>query len=205
MLGGRVKTLHPAVHGGILAREIESDQADLAAQGYQPIDLVICNLYPFQATIAREGVKLAEAVEEIDIGGVTLLRAAAKNHERVTVLCDPADYDEVLAELETEGRTSESTRQRLALKAFNHTAAYDEAISGYLRGQFSETDRQSLKLRYGVNPHQAPAAIFTRDGDMPLKVLNGAPGYINLLDALNAWPLVKEMKIALGLPAAASF
>jgi phosphoribosylaminoimidazolecarboxamide formyltransferase/IMP cyclohydrolase len=150
-------------------------------------------------------VKLAEAVEEIDIGGVTLLRAAAKNHERVTVLCDPADYDEVLAELETEGRTSESTRQRLALKAFNHTAAYDEAISGYLRGQFSETDRQSLKLRYGVNPHQAPAAIFTRDGDMPLKVLNGAPGYINLLDALNAWPLVKEMKIVLGLPAAASF
>ncbi|HFQ92900.1 MAG TPA: bifunctional phosphoribosylaminoimidazolecarboxamide formyltransferase/IMP cyclohydrolase, partial [Anaerolineae bacterium] len=204
MLGGRVKTLHPAVHGGILARNIESDQADLAAQGYHNIDLVVCNLYPFQQTVAQEDVTLAEAVEQIDIGGVTLLRAAAKNYIRVTVVCDPADYDTILAEIRGQGDTHLTTRQKLALKAFQHTAVYDDAIANYLRQQFPHT-RSQISLRYGVNPHQQPAQLFTMDGELPLRVLNGAPGTINLLDALHGWPLVKELRAALGLPAAASF
>ena len=205
MLGGRVKTLHPAIHAGILARDTEADQADLKAQDYRPINLVICNLYPFQQTVARADVTLPEAVEEIDIGGVTLLRAAAKNFERVTIICDPADYEPVLAELTANGDTAPATRQALALKAFHHTAAYDEAISGYLRRQFEAENAQTLTLRYGMNPHQKPAQLYTRAGQLPLKVLNGAPGYINLLDALNSWQLVSELKAALGLPAAASF
>ena len=204
MLGGRVKTLHPAVHGGILARNADSDQADMKEQGYQNIDLVVCNLYPFQQTVAQEGVTLPEAVEQIDIGGVTLLRAAAKNHLRVTVLCDPADYATVLAELRGQGDTTLPTRQALALKAFQHTAVYDDAIANFLRQQFAHTHSQ-LSLRYGVNPHQTPARIYTMAGELPLQVLNGSPGTINLLDALNGWPLVQELKAALDLPAAASF
>ncbi len=204
MLGGRVKTLHPAVHGGILARNADSDQADMKAQGYHNIDLVVCNLYPFQQTVAQEGVTLPEAVEQIDIGGVTLLRAAAKNHLRVTILCDPADYHTILAELRGQGDTNLPTRQQLALKAFQHTAVYDDAIANFLRQQFPHSHSQ-LSLRYGINPHQAPAQIYTMQGELPLKVLNGSPGTINLLDALNGWPLVQELKAALGLPAAASF
>jgi phosphoribosylaminoimidazolecarboxamide formyltransferase / IMP cyclohydrolase len=204
MLGGRVKTLHPAVHGGILARNAESDQADMKAQGYRNIDLVVCNLYPFQQTVAQAGVTLPEAVEQIDIGGVTLLRAAAKNHLRVTILCDPADYSTALAELRGQGDTNLPTRQLLALKAFQHTAVYDDAIANFLRQQFPHSHSQ-LTLRYGINPHQAPAQIYTMQGELPLKVLNGSPGTINLLDALNGWPLVQELKAALGLPAAASF
>ncbi len=204
MLGGRVKTLHPAVHGGILARNIDSDQADMKAQGYRNIDLVVCNLYPFQETVAKAGVTLPEAVEQIDIGGVTLLRAAAKNHLRVTILCDPADYDTVLDELRGQGDTTLPTRQLLALKAFQHTAVYDDAIANFLRQQFPHSHSQ-LTLRYGINPHQAPAQIYTMHGPLPLKVLNGSPGTINLLDALNGWPLVQELKAALDLPAAASF
>jgi phosphoribosylaminoimidazolecarboxamide formyltransferase/IMP cyclohydrolase len=132
MLGGRVKTLHPAVHGGILAREIESDLADLASQNISPIDLVICNLYPFQETVAKPDVTLAEAVEQIDIGGVTLLRAAAKNFARVTIVCDPADYGRILNELKENGTTTTATRQELAVKAFTHTRDYDTAITAYL-------------------------------------------------------------------------
>jgi phosphoribosylaminoimidazolecarboxamide formyltransferase/IMP cyclohydrolase len=132
MLGGRVKTLHPAVHGGILARDIESDLADLASQNINLIDLVICNLYPFQETVAQPGVTLAEAVEQIDIGGVTLLRAAAKNFARVTIVCDPADYGRILKELKENGTTTTATRQELAVKAFTHTRDYDTAITAYL-------------------------------------------------------------------------
>lgn len=132
MLGGRVKTLHPAVHGGILARDLPEDQADLAAQGIQPIDLVVCNLYPFAQTIAHPGVTLAEAVEQIDIGGVTLLRAAAKNFARVAILCDPQDYPGILTELQTGGDVSQTTRHRLATKAFTQTSDYDTAIAAYL-------------------------------------------------------------------------
>ena len=133
MLGGRVKTLHPAIHGGILARDTADDRADLAAQGVAPIDLVVCNLYPFADTIARPGATTAEAVEQIDIGGVTLLRAAAKNFARVVVLCDPADYEPALAAI-AAGGPDEATRRTLASKAFEYTWAYDAAIAEYLAG-----------------------------------------------------------------------
>lgn len=138
MLGGRVKTLHPAVHGGILARDLPADLADLAAQGIQAIDLVVCNLYPFEQTIARPGTTLAEAIEQIDIGGVTLLRAAAKNFQRVTILSDPADYPTILAELTGHGHTNPATRHQLAVKAFTHTRDYDTAIAAYLAGAKDE-------------------------------------------------------------------
>ncbi|KAK7546933.1 bifunctional purine biosynthesis protein ADE17 [Phyllosticta paracitricarpa] len=205
MLGGRVKTLHPAVHGGLLAREIPSDQQDLADQNIQKIDFCVCNLYPFQETVSKVNVTIPEAVEDIDIGGVTLLRAAAKNHSRVTILSDPEDYHDFLIELEQKGDISEQKRQLYALKAFTHTADYDTAISDFFRKQYAGDGLQQVTLRYGTNPHQKPAAAFVRDGHLPFRVLGGAPGYVNLLDALNAWPLVKELKNALGLPAAASF
>lgn len=154
--------------------------------------------------MAKINVTIPEAVEEIDIGGVTLIRAAAKNHTRVTILSDPADYPEFLQELE-KGEVSESSRNQYALKAFEHTADYDASISDFFRKQYAGEGVQQLALRYGANPHQKPAAAFTRMGNLPFKVLGGSPGYINLLDALNAWPLVKELKTALGHPAAASF
>ncbi|XP_015605955.1 bifunctional purine biosynthesis protein PURH [Cephus cinctus] len=206
MLGGRVKTLHPAVHAGILARLTNSDQADLQKQNYDLISIVVCNLYPFVNTVSKPEVTIADAVENIDIGGVTLLRAAAKNHNRVTVICDPNDYEKVIQELETSTNkdTSPNTRQVLALKAFTHTAEYDNAISDYFRKQYSSGVSQ-LTLRYGMNPHQKPAQIFTTLERLPLTVVNGSPGFINLCDALNGYQLVKELKTALGLPAATSF
>jgi phosphoribosylaminoimidazolecarboxamide formyltransferase/IMP cyclohydrolase len=206
MLGGRVKTLHPAVHGGILARRsLESDVNDMKERGYDFIDVVVCNLYPFQKTVAAADVTIAKAVEEVDIGGVTLLRAAAKNHERVTVVCDPSDYAAIVGALKSSGKVPDSLRQSLALKAFQHTAQYDSAISDYFRKEYSSGYGQ-LKLRYGMNPHQQPAQVFSmRNEGLPFKVLNGSPGFINLLDALNAWPLAKELKKSLNLPAAASF
>ncbi|KAK3728339.1 hypothetical protein RRG08_043964 [Elysia crispata] len=206
MLGGRVKTLHPAVHGGILARLQESDQADLKSQNYEMIRIVVCNLYPFVKTVADPNVKVEDAVEQIDIGGVTLLRAAAKNHARVTVVCDPQDYGRIIQELQTSADkdTSLDIRKSLAVKAFNHTAEYDGAISNYFRCQYSSGQSQ-LSLRYGMNPHQKPAQLYTTDSKLPLTVVNGSPGFINLCDAFNAWQLVKELKNGLGLPAATSF
>ncbi|XP_018580053.1 bifunctional purine biosynthesis protein PURH [Anoplophora glabripennis] len=206
ILGGRVKTLHPAVHGGILSRLIPSDQADLKAQNIEMIRIVVCNLYPFVETVSKPNVDVADAVENIDIGGVTLLRAAAKNHSRVTVICDPSDYGKVINEIRSNPNkdTSLETRQALALKAFTHTSDYDLAISDYFRKQFSNGVSQ-LTLRYGMNPHQKPAQLYTTLSKLPLTVVNGSPGYINLCDALNGWQLVKELKASLGLPAAASF
>ncbi|CAL7940127.1 unnamed protein product [Xylocopa violacea] len=206
MLNGRVKTLHPAVHAGILARLTESDQQDLRKQNYELIQLVVCNLYPFVDTVAKPDVTIEDAIENIDIGGVTLLRAAAKNHNRVTVVCDPNDYEKVGEEMESSVKsdTTLETRQRLALKAFTHTAEYDNAISDYFRKQYSAGVSQ-LTLRYGMNPHQKPAQIFTTLDNLPLTVVNGSPGFINLCDALNGYQLVKELKAALGLPAATSF
>lgn len=204
MLGGRVKTLHPSVHAGILARDLASDEKDLAEQNINKVDYVICNLYPFKETINKINVTIPEAVEDIDIGGVTLIRAAAKNHTRVTILTDPADYPEFLEELE-KGDVTERSRKLYALKAFEHTADYDASISDYFRKQYAGEGVQQLALRYGANPHQKPAQAYVSEGPMPFKVLCGSPGYVNLLDALNAWPLVKELKAALGLPAAASF
>ena len=195
MLGGRVKTLHPAVHGGtstthshntllkphigILARNIESDQKDLATQSISPISIVVCNLYPFTETIAKPNCTLADAVEEIDIGGVTLLRAAAKNHARVSILSDPADYPDFLAAWKAgKGDVGQNLRSKLALKAFEATSQYDEAISGYFREQYASADLspealaapvQRLALRYGANPHQKPAQAYVTEGQLPFK------------------------------------
>jgi len=206
MLGGRVKTLHPAVHGGILARHTPSDEADMTARGYEYIDFVVCNLYMFKKLLKAKGdaVTIPEAVEEVDIGGVTLLRAAAKNHDRVTVIVDPSDYSRVFAEMKASGSTTPTLRNELALKAFTHTAEYDTAISGFFRKQYSEGNNL-LTLRYGMNPHQKPACVFNTEGKIPFDVLNGSPGFINLLDALNSWGLVQDLKKCLGSPAAASF
>ena len=134
ILGGRVKTLHPAIHGGLLARPTAGDLQELQTLGWDYIDLVAVNLYPFEQTIARPGVTLDEAIENIDIGGVTLIRAAAKNHARVSLLCDPADYPAALAELQAGG-ISAATRRRLAVKGFAATAHYDAAIAAYLKAQ----------------------------------------------------------------------
>jgi phosphoribosylaminoimidazolecarboxamide formyltransferase/IMP cyclohydrolase len=132
ILGGRVKTLHPAIHGGLLARPTEDDHQQLINLGWDYIDLVAVNLYPFEETIARPNVTYADAIENIDIGGVTLIRAAAKNHERVTLVCDPSDYNSVLEEIRSGGIT-DKTRQRLAIKGFASTAHYDTAIHAYLK------------------------------------------------------------------------
>lgn len=197
MLSGRVKTLHPAIHGAILARDSAEDRAELEKHGIAPIDLVVCNLYPFQETISRSGVTPQEAVEQIDIGGVTLLRAAAKNYERVTALCDPADYEQVLQELEQNGQVSTETRRVLAAKAFAHTRNYDTAIAAYFESlqpqQAGDEMPQSLQLnlqrvqslRYGENPHQAAALYSENPSASPLggKLLQGKPlSYNNLLD-----------------------
>jgi phosphoribosylaminoimidazolecarboxamide formyltransferase/IMP cyclohydrolase len=171
MLGGRVKTLHPLVHAGILARRsVPSDLEQLADQAISPIDLVAVNLYPFQKTIARKDVTLADALEQIDIGGPTLLRAAAKNHGFVWPVCDPDDYPDVLAALDED---DEELRRRLAVKVFLHTSVYDAAIAGYLRDSGAPGEDADLPaellipivrvqgLRYGENPDQR--AAFYRD------------------------------------------
>jgi len=206
MLGGRVKTLHPAVHAGILARDIPQDKTDMEKLDFSLVRVVVCNLYPFVKTVASPNVTIQEAVEQIDIGGVALLRAAAKNHARVTVVCDPGDYTTVAKEMKTfpDKDTSLEIRRQLALKAFTHTAQYDTAISDYFRKEYSKGVSQ-LPLRYGMNPHQTPAQLYTLRPQLPLSVLNGSPGFINLCDALNAWQLVRELKQALGTPAATSF
>ncbi|KAL7991447.1 hypothetical protein Chor_015703 [Crotalus horridus] len=206
MLGGRVKTLHPAVHAGILARDIPQDKADMEKLDFSLVRIVVCNLYPFVKTVASPNVTIQEAVEQIDIGGVALLRAAAKNHARVTVVCDPGDYTNIAKEMKSfsDNDTSLETRRQLALKAFTHTAQYDTAISDYFRKEYSKGISQ-LPLRYGMNPHQVPAQLYTSRPQLPLSVLNGSPGFINLCDALNAWQLVRELKQALGISAATSF
>ena len=134
ILGGRVKTLHPAIHGGLLARPTEEDHQQLLDLSWDYIDLVAVNLYPFEETIAKPEVNYADAIENIDIGGVTLIRAAAKNHERVTLVCEPSDYKAILEELRNGG-ISEKTRTNLAIKGFASTAHYDAAIHDYLKKQ----------------------------------------------------------------------
>ncbi|HXV98739.1 MAG TPA: bifunctional phosphoribosylaminoimidazolecarboxamide formyltransferase/IMP cyclohydrolase, partial [Anaerolineae bacterium] len=205
MLGGRVKTLHPVIHAGILARPTEEDRAELAEHHIREISLVVCNLYPFQQTIAQPNVSLNEAVEQIDIGGVTLLRAAAKNFARVTVICDPADYTAVAEELRQNGFVSTASRAELARKAFAHTAHYDAAITGYLSGQADSDLPQTLSLsliktqemRYGENPHQAAALYAAHETIGPLggTVLQGkALSYNNILDLDAAWQAVQSFE-----------
>ena len=199
MLGGRVKTLHPAIAGGLLGRDRESDRAELAGLGWELIDLAVVNLYPFEATVAKPGVSRAEAIENIDIGGVTLIRAAAKNSERVALLCDPQDYAVVLASLRASDKTTEELRQRLALKGFRLTSAYDAAISAYLSGEQAETLTlyPAQSLRYGENPHQQAELYGYAPGSTPLagRILQGKElSYNNLLDLDAAWRAVTSFE-----------
>ncbi|MBD2075212.1 bifunctional phosphoribosylaminoimidazolecarboxamide formyltransferase/IMP cyclohydrolase [Phormidium sp. FACHB-592] len=223
ILGGRVKTLHPRIHGGILARRnLAEDVADLEAQQMRPIDLVVVNLYPFEQTIAKPNVSLADAIEQIDIGGPAMIRASAKNHAHVTILCSPTQYTDYLQELrQNSGSASPAFRQRAALRAFQHTAHYDQAIAAYLerqeaegRGQEAEgklsemyelAGTQLQPLRYGENPHQ-PAAWYqtgaTTTGWAAATKLQGKElSYNNLVDLEGARQIIAEF--AEGDPAAA--
>ncbi len=202
ILDGRVKTLHPKVHGGLLARRSHpGDRAALAQHGITPIDLIAVNLYPFRATIANPDVPFEQAIEQIDIGGPSMLRSAAKNHANVLVVIDPDDYARVIAALKAQG-VSPGLRRELAAKVFAHTAAYDAAIHGYLTKDmagFPEWITLALErrqqLRYGENPHQA-AALYATDepGIRELEQLHGKElSFNNLLDvdagvaAVAAW------------------
>jgi phosphoribosylaminoimidazolecarboxamide formyltransferase/IMP cyclohydrolase len=252
LLGGRVKSMHPRVQGAILRRRGEpSDDADCDAAGIPHIDYVVCNLYPFEATVAR-GAGVDECVENIDIGGPSMIRAAAKNHRDVCVLTSPAQYEAVVQELTAAGAAglSAATRRRLAAEAFARTASYDAHIAAWASrclllpeeekekacggggggdggGGDATTGTASadpavgavrdarpvarlytplLALKYGVNPHQTPAALCGIDGrPLPFTVRNGAVGAINVMDALNAYQLVRDLAQLTGLPAAASF
>ena len=211
ILGGRVKTLHPRIHGGILYRRgLASDEADVKARDLLPIDLVVVNLYPFRDAVAA-GKPFAECVEEIDIGGPSMVRGAAKNAAHVAVVVDPADYDRVAGEIEQSGVVGEPTRFFLMRKAFAHTAAYDSAIAEYLSARGSATGEarhfpdvlavqyeKAQDLRYGENPHQAGAFYRARrEPDEPTiafaEVLQGKElSYNNLLDLEAALACVKE-------------
>jgi len=205
IMDGRVKTLHPKIHGGILARrDQESHTGAMQTHGIAPIDLVVVNLYPFEATVAR-GADFATCVENIDIGGPALLRAAAKNHDFVTVVCEPADYAAVLAELEGHaGATTLALRRRLAATAYAHTAAYDTMIAGWLGGESAAlfpprlalTGRLRQTLRYGENPHQQAALYLggpPRVGVASAEQVQGKElSYNNLNDTDAAYELVAE-------------
>ena len=213
MMNGRVKTLHPMVHGGILAlRDEASHVVAMEAHGIGRIDLVVVNLYPFEETVAKEGVSRADAVEQIDIGGPSMMRSAAKNHRHVAILTDPADYGRAIEEMQSsEGVISEEFRRELAAKAFALTARYDTAISGWLHGQEVADERtktrwpesyatagvKQMELRYGENPHQTAAFYTTTPTGEPsvatAEVLNGkALSYNNLVDLDAAHNLAKE-------------
>lgn len=201
---GRVKTLHPKVHGGLLARRDDPNhRAALRENGIEYIDLVCVNLYPFRQTIARPGVELAEAIENIDIGGPSMLRSAAKNFEDVTVVCDPADYGRIVEEIRREGDTRRETRLELSAKAYTHTAEYDAMIASYMRKQAGLNEKLFLEfdlvqpLRYGENPHQQ--ARFYRSQEevsyslATARQLNGKElSYNNIQDANAALCIVRE-------------
>ena len=220
ILGGRVKTLHPKIHGGILALPTAEHERELELQGIAPIDLVVVNLYPFRATVARPGSSFADAIENIDIGGPTMLRAAAKNYGRVAVIVDPNDYQRLGEVLAAAGGLPEDFRRALARKAFAHTASYDAAIASYLarfddQGEALEaaaitpalhlSGRSVSELRYGENPHQS-ARFFAMDYaageptglDRAIVHQGKALSYNNLLDADAALGLIRDMHA--GLP-----
>jgi phosphoribosylaminoimidazolecarboxamide formyltransferase / IMP cyclohydrolase len=207
VMDGRVKTLHPKIHGGILARE-GTDEVDLARLGAGYIDLVVVNLYPFEQTLKKAGATPDELIENIDIGGPSMVRSAAKNHARVAVVTDPADYGTVLEELEQAGDLSLETKRTLAGKAFALTAAYDAAISGWLTRE-GEADgfprnltlalKKSYALRYGENPHQKAAFYVSRDAEPGCLALAESLGtgqkelsFNNLVDASAALEAVRE-------------
>ena len=211
ILDGRVKTLHPKIFAGILAAPVAAHQRELAEMEIPAIDLVVVNLYPFRETVEREGVSLEEAVEQIDIGGPSLLRAAAKNHARVTVVVDPADYADVLEKL-AAGEMNEEERRSLAIKVFRHTAAYDSAIAANLP-HLAGAERpaaaaviaaellacSSVDLRYGENPHQwgTLARSEAAAGLAGARQLQGKElSYNNIGDATGAWRLVWDLPSA---------
>lgn len=201
---GRVKTLHPAVHGALLGRrDKNSHMAQLQENGIGLIDLVCVNLYPFEATIAREGVTMEEAVENIDIGGPSMLRSAAKNWRDVTVVCDPSDYDTVLTQIASTGSTTPEERLRLSAKAYTHTALYDSHIASYMRSAAGLPEKLFLDydlvqtLRYGENPHQQ-ARFYRGSRPEPFSVAHARQlggkelSYNNLRDADAALTIARE-------------
>ena len=204
MLDGRVKTLHPKIHGGLLAlRDNAEHVRTMEAHGIRPIDLVAVNLYPFEKTVSRPSTTLEEAIENIDIGGPSMLRSAAKNHRSVTVVVDPADYAGVLDEMKTSGgEVNEATRRRLAVKVYAHTAGYDAAISNYLAGAYGEKPLgaqlvlsfpKAMDLRYGENPHQR-AALYGGFLEV-LEPLHGKElSFNNVIDANAALELIAEFE-----------
>jgi len=204
MLDGRVKTLHPKVHGGLLyIRGNESHEAAVRAHGILPIDMVVVNLYPFEQTVARPNVSLHEAIENIDIGGPSMLRSAAKNHESVTVVVDPADYEIVAKQIKATGQTTLEQRRMLAAKVFARTAAYDAAIAAHLNQAFRTTVPASLPaplrleaplvqaLRYGENPHQK-AALYGGFHSYFQQLHGKELSYNNILDLTAAANLIAE-------------
>lgn len=201
---GRVKTLHPKVHGGLLARrDVPEHMAEIASNGIETIEMVCVNLYPFEATIAKEGVTLADAVENIDIGGPSMLRSAAKNFASVTVVCDPDDYGKIIEEIRATGDTTLETRFKLSAKAYTHTALYDSHIATYMREKAGLEEKLFLSfdrvqtLRYGENPHQKAALYKTPEEEsyslLNAKQLNGKElSYNNIQDANAALNIVRE-------------
>ncbi len=207
IMDGRVKTLHPKIHGGLLGRR-DIDDEIMRAHGIEPIDLLVVNLYPFAATVAKAGCTYEDAIENIDIGGPAMVRAAAKNHDRVAVIVDPLDYSAVLDELEhNDGAVSEPTRKRLAAKAFAHTASYDSAVASYLAhvnegaGEFPQSlalnFQKRMDLRYGENPHQT--AAFYSVADAPGSSIGSARqlqgrtlSYNNIADGDTAFECVRQ-------------
>ncbi|MGG6281979.1 bifunctional phosphoribosylaminoimidazolecarboxamide formyltransferase/IMP cyclohydrolase [Leptolyngbya sp. AN03gr2] len=202
ILGGRVKTLHPRIHGGILARrDLPEHLADLEEQYIRPIDLVVVNLYPFEQTIAKPGVTLEDAIEQIDIGGPAMVRASAKNFANLTILCNPNQYGAYLEELRANGEASIAFRQNCSLQAFKHTASYDSAIAAYLEKQteatsFTLTGTRIQELRYGENPHQSAAWYQTgavQTGWAAATKLQGKElSYNNLVDLEAARSIIAE-------------
>ena len=203
---GRVKTLHPKVHGGLLARRDEPSHLQaLEENGISFIDLVCVNLYPFRETIAKEGVSMADAIENIDIGGPSMLRSAAKNYNDVTVVCDPADYDTILAEINATGNTTLETRLQLSAKAYTHTAQYDACIATYMREKAGLNEKLFLEfdlkqgLRYGENPHQS-AKFYAATKAIPFSLATGKQlqgkemSYNNIQDANAALNIARDFQ-----------
>ena len=203
---GRVKTLHPKVHGGLLARRDEPSHLQaLEENGISFIDLVCVNLYPFRETIAKEGVSMADAIENIDIGGPSMLRSAAKNYNDVTVVCDPADYDTILSEINATGNTTLETRLQLSAKAYTHTAQYDACIATYMREKAGLNEKLFLEfdlkqgLRYGENPHQS-AKFYASTKAIPFSLASGKQlqgkemSYNNIQDANAALNIARDFQ-----------
>ena len=198
---GRVKTLHPKVHGGLLyVRDSKEHQEQAEENEIDPIDVVVVNLYPFEETVAKKDVKLADAIEQIDIGGPSMLRSAAKNYRAVTVITDPADYEPIIQEMqEHKGKTLKKTREALAIKVFQKTAKYDDAIAKYLNkaqetgGCFNVSIPLEQKLRYGENPHQE-ASLYGNFGEHFQQLHGKGMSYTNVLDIAAAGELISEFR-----------